>query len=498
MKHPYAALAALAALWLPAVAVAQPEELGPAGPEPATAAEIQAELEQLVARPGGLTADEVARRAATSSPSVRAKRAQIAAADAERDRAAVGWFPRLTLTARYTRLSPIDPPAFGPSDGSLVVTPAPPGPIDPATDPLLAVSASALSFPVIVDQYLLQANVTIPVSDYVLRTSQTYAAASHSRSAADLSERAARNSVAANAKLAYYAWVRARLQHAVARQTVTQTKAHLDAVRALSEADRASRADVLAAESQLASAELLVERADSLIASSEDRLRVLMHDSTGKRYEIGEDLLAPLPASSATGPAIRELLAEAQRKRLELRALDHTAWSLREQKKASNASSYPRLDLFGNAYYANPNPRVIPQEEKWRATWDAGVQLTWTPNDVALGSAASSALEAKRAEIEAQKAELRDALRSEVFDAHQALREAEVAIKTVERKLSSAEEAYRARVERFRYGRASFVELTDAETDLLRARLERIDARIARKTARVRLDHATGRDATQR
>jgi outer membrane protein TolC len=497
MIHRTFVLAALAALSLPALALAQTEDLGPAGPEPASAAEIEAELEKLVARPGGLTAAEVARRSASSSPSVRAKRAQVAAADAERDRAAVGWFPRLTLTGRYTRLSPIDQPSLGPSDARLVVTPAAAGPLDP-TAPLIGVPGDALSFPVILDQYLLQANVTVPISDYLLRTSQTYAAASHSRAAADLSERAARASVAANAKLAYYAWVRARLQHTVARQTFTQTKAHLEAARALFDADRVSRADVLAAESQLASAELLVERADSLIATSEDRLRTLMHDTSGKRYEIGEALLAPLPPDPATRPGIRELMAEAHRNRLELRALDRTDWSLREQKKAAQAASYPRLDAFGNAYYANPNPRVIPQEEKWRATWDVGVQITWTPNDVALTSAATSALEARRAEVDAQKAELRDALRNEVFEAQQALREAELAIKTGERKLASAEEAYRARVERYRYGRATFVELTDAETDLLRARLERIDARIALETAKVRLEHATGRDVAQR
>lgn len=484
---------ALVALLAPGAARAQDE---PAGKAPATAAEVEAELTRLLGRPGGLTADEVARRARSTSPNLRAQRAQVAAAAAEQDRAAVGWFPRVTLTGRYTRLSPIDQPSLGPESGSLVATTAGEGPLPPGA-PLIGVPASAFSFPVILDQYLLQANITVPISDYLLRTSQTVAAASHSRRSADLSERAARASVAANAKIAYWAWVRARLQQVVARQTADQAKAHLQAARALAEADRASKADVLAAEAQLASAELLVERADSAAAVAEDRLRTQMHDPPGKPYEIGERVLGPLPPPTPRAN-LRALTAEAERRRLELRALEQTAWSLREQKKAARAASYPRLDAFGNAYYSNPNPRVIPQEEKWSATWDVGVQITWTPNDVLTTSAVTSALEARRAEVEAQKAELRDALRTEVFEAHQALREAEVTARTSERRLAAAEEAYRARAERFRYGRASFVELTDAETDLLRARLERIDARIGLRTAKVRLDHALGRDVGAR
>ncbi len=484
---------ALAVLTLSLNAAAQPE---PAQRTPKTAAELERELASLTGRPGGLTSEEVARRARSTSPSLRAKRAQVAAADAERERAAAGFLPRVTLTGRYTRLSPIDAPSLGPSGVNLVVTPAGEGPLPPGA-PLVGVPASALSFPVILDQYLLQANLTVPISDYVLRTGRTYAAASHSKKAAELSERAQRSSVAANAKLAYYAWARARLHQVVAQQTEKQAKAQLEAAQELAAVDRASRADVLAAEAQLAGAELLVDRAQHQAEVTEDRLRTLMHDTGTAPLRIGEDLFAQAPRSRPR-PALRELLRVAERNRLELRALDHTAWSLREQKQAARSASYPRLDAFGNAYYANPNPRYVPQEEKWRASWDVGVQLTWTPNDVVLSSASSAAVEARRAEVEAQKAELRDALRSEVFESRQALLESEAALATSERRLIAAEEAYRVRAERFRFGRATQVELTEAEAELLRARLERIDARIGVKTSTVRLDHALGRDGARR
>jgi outer membrane protein TolC len=44
-------------------------------------------------------------------------------------------------------------------------------------------------------------------------------------------------------------------------------------------------------------------------------------------------------------------------------------------------------------------------------------------------------------------------------------------------------------------GRATSVELTDAETELLRARLDALYATLDQHVARFRLEHATGRDA---
>jgi outer membrane protein TolC len=254
---------------------------------------------------------------------------------------------------------------------------------------------------------------------------------------------------------------------------------------------------VLRAESQLARAELLLERARNLTILSEDQLRTLLHDPPERSYEIGEDLLSPLPGEGAR-LNVAALYAEALQKRLEIRALDRTEYSLREQRRAARAGYYPRLDAFGNAYYANPNQRFFPQQQEWKASWDVGVQLTWTPNDAAVTSATSSSLEARRAQVEAQKGALRDALRSEVMQAYQALVEAEASIGTTERGLVAAEEAYRVRRELYEYGRATTVELIDAQTELLRARLESINARVDQRIARARLDHAVGRDAARR
>jgi outer membrane protein TolC len=60
-------------------------------------------------------------------------------------------------------------------------------------------------------------------------------------------------------------------------------------------------------------------------------------------------------------------------------------------------------------------------------------------------------------------------------------------------RLRSAEEAYRARRDLFRYGRGTSVELADSEADLIRASLAAISAGIDKHLAKVRIEHATGR-----
>jgi outer membrane protein TolC len=460
----------------PSAALAEtgPQAAASEPPPPATRSvasgesDLAGRLRERVTHPGGLTADEVARRATRTSPEERSRQADVEAADSEIDRAKVDYYPRLTMTARYTRLSPITPP-------EIRFTP----------------QAPAFSFPVILDQYLAQANVTVPLSDYLLRIRQSHDAAVMSREAADLNVSAARRAVAAQAKLAYYDWARARLGEIVTEQSVLQSRHHLELARAGRDAGRAPTVDVLRAESLVAAAELANARMRNAALLAGARLHTVMHDSQPGAYEIGENLLAPLDAADA-GQA-ESLYQEALRQRPELRALERTDASLRSQREAAQARALPRLDAFGNAYLANPSPRVFPQTDEWRATWDVGVQLTWSPNDLGGADSTRRSLEARRKKLDADRAALADSMRDEIAGAILSWREARAAAETADRGLTASEEGYRVRRELFELGRGTSVELIDAESDVLRARLEMIQSRVDARVAKVRLEHAVGR-----
>jgi outer membrane protein TolC len=460
----------------------------------APAPSLQEKLNGVLGRPGGLTADRVAARAESTSFEIIAKSEELNAAAAGVDQALVGYFPRLTLTGRYTRLSPIDTPNLGTIVGSTTGGPITIDNTDPANPKLQpGLAAIPLKFDVPLNQILLQANLALPISDYLLRIPQAYASATKNQKAAALTEKATRLKTASDAKVTYYTWVRAKLQEVVAEQALDQAKAHLVDVQHAFTAGTVSKADVLRIESQVASSQLLYERAKSFASVTETQIRVAMHDSSASRYEVGETVEAELAPMTQLGTT-ESMWTEARNNRLEVRALDESAGALREQAKVARAGNLPRLDAFGDVISANPNQRIFPAQPRFDTTWDVGVQLTWSPNDVGTSSSSGKALDARAASLLAQKQALEDGIRVEVTQTNNSLHEAEVAIESSARGLAAAEESYRVRRSLFQNGRATSVELTDAETDLTRSRLEAINARVDLRIAHVRLEHALGRD----
>ena len=461
----------------------------PAAPAPAAeseAATLQSKLGDVLGRPGGLTAAVVATRAEATSYDVQAKREDLQAAAAQVDQALVAYFPRLNLTGRYTRLSPIDVPALG----NLVIAPTP-GPVDPTT-----LTAAPFSFPVLLNQTILQAALNVPLSDYLLRIPQAYAAAEKSEKAAAVAETASRLKAATDAKVVYYSWVRAKLQEVVAQQALLQASAHLVDARHGFDAGTLSKADVLRIESQVAASRLLVERAKSMAEITETQIRVAMHDTAPMAYEVGESIDGEVPKVPGA-ENLGALWTEASAARLEIKVFEQNSDALREQARVARAGNLPRLDVFGDIIYANPNQRIFPAQNAFKATWDVGVQLTYSPNDIALAGASSRTLTARAASLVAQKQAVEDGIRIEVTQTRNALREAQAALESTAQGLVAAEESYRVRRSLFRNGRATGVELTDAETDLTRSRLESINARVDVRVALVRLEHALGRDVAR-
>jgi outer membrane protein len=447
-------------------------------PTSALAAEPQGTLDERLAPPpgGGLTADQVASRAQETSFDAAARREAIASAEARLEQAKAAYYPRLTLTARYTHLSPVNQ-------------------VLPIGGNMMGGGSSNVTLPVVYDQIFTQAGLTIPISDYVLRVSQNYASASRNRRAAVLDEQATRLKVALDGRQAYYGWLRARAQVIVAERSLEQERGHLVDAHHAFDVGTTSKADVLRVESQVAAAELVLEQSRNLAVLMEEQIRTAMHDPSKQPYAIGEDLRADQPLTAAQDVASLE--AEAIERRLELRALDETAWSLREQAKSTRAGNYPRLEGFGDVIFANPNPRYFIQDNTFKTTWDVGVQLIWSPNDILTTGPQSQDAEARANQIELQKAGLRDSVKLQVLQAYQALKEAEVAVQTAKRGLAAAEEGYRVRRELFRNGRATTVELLDSQGDLTRESTNSINARANLLFAKAALSHAIGRDVPQ-
>ena len=485
-------LPALASLVI--VCATRPATSLPAPPAPESTA-FEARLNAELGVPGGLTADHVARRAVVTSFDVSARRAGLVAAAADVDRALLAYLPEVSVSASYLRLSDI-----GTSNlGTIVVAPdSPPGPLPPGAT--LANAPFVLEG--ILNQYVLQANLLVPVSDYFLRVAPAHASAKYAEQAASANVLVARAQTMTDAQVTYYGWVRARLAVTVAEQALRDAEAHLRDARVGEDAGTASHADVLRLESQVARSELLLISSRSLAALSEQQLRTALHDDSNEPLAVGEDIRIDPPPAPATagaeGRILPTLWTQAERNRPELRALSANARAFGAQARAERASYLPRLELLAGATYANPNPRIFPPESEFRGTWQAGGRLSWALNDIPAARARAEAATARGAASIAERSALVDRVHIEVRAALQAVDDSDVALRTTRRGLAAAEESYRVRRLLFQNGRSTSVELLDAETELTRARLENLNTLVDARVTRARLKYALGLVAPSR
>lgn len=445
-------------------------------------------LQAALARPDGLTSRQAAKRASETGAAAASSRARAEARAADVSRAEQGWYPRVTLSARYTRLSPLDAPTFGPDNASLVATPSGQGPVPAGTQ---LVGVGGFEFPVLLNQYMLQGNLTIPLSDYLLRTAQVVEAAQGGQRAAQLQTQVTERNLQLQGVLAYYSWARARMQQVAAELSLEQFQEHARVARAAVDAGRMLEADALRAEAELSAAELRRDQAVSAVAVSSARLRSLTHETARAEYQVGEDLLSDQETATLAPEA--QLLREAQSNRVELQALQESERVLGHQAEAAKAKRWPRLDAFGNAYYANPHPRLVPPQEEWTASWDVGVQLTWVPNELGTTAAEVQSVEAERRALQQDATELRDRIELEVIEASHLQQDSARRVTVGWKTVRAAEAALSARRALFDNGRTTLAELLTAQTQLLAAELDVVNAIIDARVAQARLHHALGR-----
>lgn len=459
----------------------------PAQDDAFTSEDVQQKLKPV---PGGLTADYVGMRARTTSVDVEAKSEALRAAAAKVDQAIVQYFPRVSGTASYTHLSPIKMPSLG-GGGSIVGAGVPSGTVITEVSPTSPLQAVSFSFPVILDQYSIQGSITVPLTDYLTRIIHAHSSASHSEEAARLDKIASEAKAVTDGKISFYNWAKSISQREVLEQARAARFEHVKDAEALFKAGQAAKADLLSAQSQASAAELSLAQADEMVRIAEEQLRIYTRQADSDPVLLGEDVLSVMPPVAVDLAAMRE---EAYSQRAEMRALIESERSLESMATVARASAWPQISAFGDIVYANPNQRYVPQSETWNFTWDVGLRASWSPNDLATGLAAGAEANANAAKLRAQVAQVRDAISIEVAQAVFGLRTADTNVETASKGLAAAEEAYRVRREAYRVGRATNVDLTDAQSDLIRAGLASVTARIDQRVARLRLEHATGRD----
>ncbi|HET9993593.1 MAG TPA: TolC family protein [Kofleriaceae bacterium] len=464
----------LAAAAAPAFAQPAPKPApSPAlGPKAAEAADdpnaFERDLDALFVA-NGLTADQAASRSAAVSPTVKRRVAEVEAQIAGAEATELQQVPQIGGKLQYTRNSVV-PPFTIPIAGMNIAIP------------------SSLA-----NNYVAEANVNINLSDYIYRYPKLVKAAKLGLEVAKTSKASAMIDAGQDGRLAYYEWLRAKLNVLVAQRQLVQIQATVGQIRSQFEVQRVSKADLLRVESQEAEAEQTLDQLKNLSALREEQLRLLIGATNNESLALGEDVRKEVtaPAAAPLDDAVHKALAQ----RLDVRVLVQGIAAKEHQAEAENSAYLPRLTAFGVADYARPNQRIFPVVDEFRGTWSAGVQLSWTLNDTLIASTTQHRIRAETDELRADQENLIRGARIEVLNAQQAVQLAVHALQTSAKGLQASEEGYRVRKELLNAERATAVELVDAETDLTRARINALNARVDLRVAMTQLVHALGDDA---
>ncbi len=157
------------------------------------------------------------------------------------------------------------------------------------------------------------------------------------------------------------------------------------------------------------------------------------------------------------------------------------------------AALRPQANLSGGYDYANPNPRILPLEARWKSSWSIGANLSLSLFDGGRTAAAAAQIEAQADALGHRLEDLERHIRLEVTQRQLELSTARQAVAVADRGLDSARENVRVARDRYHEGVIPSSELLDAEVALLRAGLDRANALAQVRLALANLDRALGR-----
>ncbi|HEX7476411.1 MAG TPA: TolC family protein [Polyangiales bacterium] len=448
----------------------------------------QFDLASALRGPGpSMTNDQVAQRAVQTAPSIAKVEAAGEKARMAADQVYLAVYPRVDITARYTRLSEATPlPVPFDFSGAIPLNWTKLG-ADGYLNP--AASGKPFKFPdVIKDQFMLQGTVAYPVSQLFFSILPRYRAAQQAAEVQKYQAEAEAQTIALRAREAFWNYARGRASLSVARAALEQARAHRRDVEALVSAGTLARVELMRADAQIAAASVAVARTQAGVAVARSALYSITHLEGSDDITIGEDVEHPLPELTQTPDA---LLALALERRSEIKALRTLANVHQQSLDAQQGDKLPRFAVGGSATLADPNQRYSMYVHSVRTDWAAYAQLSWSPNDLLTANKAEGQTRADLAQTLADLQALEDGLKIEVTQAYQDYGASREAMQLSQAGIAAAEESYRVRREQFRAGAAVATDVIDAESELRRARLDLANASIDMHVAQARLDRVT-------
>jgi outer membrane protein len=284
------------------------------------------------------------------------------------------------------------------------------------------------------------------------------------------------------------AFFQARAQKALvssSRETLANQERHLSQVQGFVELGTRPEIDLAQARTDLANAKLAVIQAENNYATARAQLNSAMGAMASSEYEVSDDTLAPLAEEEQP---LEALVQTAFTTRPELASLAKQIEADQRLVRAAKGGYGPTL----GASTAFTDAGQSLDNLGWN--WNAAITLTWPLFQGMLVPAQVRETEANLAAAEAARDAVELQLRLEVEQARLAVRGAKASLTASEQVLVNAREQLRLAEGRYRTGVGSIIELSDAQTAVVAAEGQRVNADYLLSSARAQLMQALGRE----
>ncbi|MDP3420483.1 MAG: TolC family protein [Thiobacillus sp.] len=286
---------------------------------------------------------------------------------------------------------------------------------------------------------------------------------------------------------AAFALLAARAQVAAQAEQEASLRTSLDAVDVRLRGGLASRADQLRARAALAEAQRIRQTAERDQARAEAALKQAA--GVAQTQTLALDWNPALPTLLEADTLLADLLAEAQRQRPDLQALQAAAARARADADRARAARWPSLALTANV----GRTYFLEDDRTASNTYNAGVNVSVPLFDGGRLEAEVRAAARDAERLQAETETQRSLIARAVTEAYHDVRHAQAQRAGVVVQFDSASESAQAAEARYRAGVGNLLEWLTAQADLARARQVQAQADADWLAAFSRLNHALGR-----
>ena len=390
-----------------------------------------------------------------------ARSSEVAAAESGEAAAWSRFFPRFGLLVRYSRLSEAEP-------GTL---------------------AGGVSFgELITDVYTFRGQMDQPLfTGFALVRSHDLASQRIDLARARLGESEA--DVRLRVVDTYYRLYQARELRHVTRRSIALLERHLERVRDLHAAGRATSLDVARTETRLSRTRAQLLEEEGREATTQLAFATLLGLPLDTEIVLTEPPEAGLLAEPAPGGP---LVSVAVVSRPELTGAREAARLEQTSVALAEAEYWPQLHLSAGYSMANPNDRYLPPVSEFNDSWDVTLNLTWTLWE---GGGRSHRIEEARfrtSAAEARVAQLEEATRLAVEQIVTELEVARRSIAAIEESVLVAETALSEAQTLFDAGRVDSSEILERDLELAQVRGEHVSAQVDWRLKLTQLERLVG------